>query len=61
MLIEELNAAEGNGTGYPGPAGDVGAVEEILPQLLIGDQVRGLMIVFSQLTDGSDVGFLSSG
>ena len=61
ILIEELDAAEGNGTGHPGPAGDIGAVEEILPQLLIRDQVGGLMIVFSQFAHGSGVRFLSPG
>jgi hypothetical protein len=61
MLIEELDAAEGDGTCYPGPSGDIGAVKEILAQFLIGDQVGGLMIVFSQFADGSGVGFLSPG
>ena len=58
VLIEELDSTESNGTGHPRPAGDIGAVEEILPQFLIGDQIGGLVIVFSQLADGSGVGFL---
>jgi len=61
MLIEELDSTEGNGTGHPGPSGDIGAVEEILPQFLIRDQVWGLMIVFSQFADGSGVGILGAG
>ena len=60
MLIEELDSTEGNGTGHPGPAGDIGAVEEILPQFLIRDEIRGLMIVFSQFADRSGVGFLGA-
>ncbi len=58
MLIEELDSTQGNGTGHPGPAGDIGAVEEILPQFLIRDQVGRLMIVFSQFADGSGVSLL---
>ena len=58
MLIEEFDSTEGNGTGHPGPAGDIGAVEEILPQFLIRDEIRGLVIVFSQFVNCPGIGFL---
>jgi hypothetical protein len=61
VFIEELDATEGDSTGDPGPSGHIGAVEEILPQFLLRDQVWGLMIVFSQFADGPGVGFLGSG
>jgi len=61
LLVEELDPTEGNGTGHPRPAADIGAEEEILPQFLIRDQVRGFMVVLSELEDRSGVGLLGAG
>jgi hypothetical protein len=61
VLIEEFDAAQGDGAGHPGPSGDIGAIEEILPQFLIGDQVWGFMVVFGEFADGPGVGLLGSG
>jgi len=61
LLIEELDPTQGNGTGHPGPAGDIGAKEEILPKFLFRDPIRGLMVVFSEFPYGSSVGFLGPG
>ena len=58
IFVEELDSTEGNGAGHAGPAADIGAEKEILSQFLIRNQVRGLMIVFSQFTNRSGVGFL---
>jgi len=54
ILVEELDSTEGDGASHPGPAADIGAVEEIVPQFLIRNQVRGLVIVLSQFANRSD-------
>jgi len=60
VLIEEFDAAQGDGAGHPGPSGDIGAIEEIMPQFFIGDQVWGFMVVFGEFEDGPGVGLLGS-
>ena len=61
MLIEELDPAQRNGAGHSGPAGDVGAVEEVLTQFLLGDEIRRFVIVLGELADRSGVGLLGAG
>jgi hypothetical protein len=61
MLTEEFDSTEGNGTGHPRPTRDIGAVEEILPQFLVRDQVGRLMIMLSEFADGPGVVFLAAG
>ena len=57
-LEEELDRAEGNGGGRSGDLLDVREVQEVLPQLLLGDLVGGLVIVLRELTNGPDVALL---
>jgi hypothetical protein len=61
LLIEELDPAEGDGAGHAGPAAHIGAVEEVLPEFLLGDQVGGLLVVVAQFPNRSDVRLLGLG
>jgi hypothetical protein len=58
VLVEELDSTEGDCAGHPGPAADIGAVEEVITQFFISNQVRGLVIVFSQFVNCPGIGFL---
>jgi hypothetical protein len=59
MLIEELDAAQGDGTGTARVVFDVFEVEEILTQFFLRDPVGGLVVMFSQLADSPDIHLLS--
>ena len=58
VVVEELDAAQGDGDGCPGVLFDIGEVEEILAEFLLGDPVWRLVVVFGQFADGAQIGFL---
>jgi hypothetical protein len=49
-----------HGSGWPRVLLDILDVEEILSEFLLGDQVRRLLVMLSELPDGPNVGFLSA-
>jgi len=55
VLVEELEAAEGNGVGAAGDFLDGGEVEEVVTELLFREGVGRGMIEAGQLGDGADV------
>jgi hypothetical protein len=57
-LVEELDAAEGDGETGRGEVLDVGEVEEVLAELVLPELVGGPVEVCGQLADGADVGLL---
>ena len=55
ILIEEFDAAQGNGAGAAAPFLDVFTVQEIFSQILFGDPAGGLVKVFAQLANSPDI------
>ena len=58
VVVEELDAAQGDGDGRPRVLLEIGEVEEILAEFLLGDPVGRFVVVFRQLADGAQVGLL---
>ena len=54
VLVEELDAAQRNGAGAPRVVLDVFDIEEIVTEFLLHNLVRGFVVMFRQLADGSD-------
>jgi len=61
VIIEELDAAQGDGTGAAAPLFDVFTVQKVLPQIFFASPARGLVEVFAQLADGAYIQFLGTG
>ncbi len=60
MLIEELDAAYCDGGSGPRVMLDILEKEEVVSEFFVRDEVRGLVVMLGELTDGSDVAFLSA-
>ena len=60
VLIEKLDLTKRDGTGATRPFLNVFDIQEILTQLLFSYQVRGFVVMFGQLTYGSNIHPLSS-
>ena len=60
VLVEELQAAQGDGGAAAGPVLDVLDVEKVLPQFFVADLIRRLVIVLGQLADGPDIHLLGA-
>jgi hypothetical protein len=60
VLIKELDPTNSDGAGTSGPLLDILGVEEIVPELLFGDQVRGLVVMFRQLAHGANIHLLGA-
>jgi hypothetical protein len=59
VLIEELDTADGDGAGASGPFLDILAVEEIVTEFLLCDEVGGFIVMLGELTNGPDIHLLS--
>lgn len=57
-LVEELDAAEGNGTGRAGVVFDVLDIQERVPELFLSHLGRRLVVMFGQLAHGPDIHLL---
>jgi len=59
MLIEEANSAIADPHGIGGPVINVFALEEIVLELLLGDEIGGFAIELAEHANGAGVGLLS--
>ncbi len=59
MLIEELDAADGDGGSGPRVMLDILEKEEVVSEFFVSNEVRRLVIVFGKLADSADVAYLS--
>ena len=59
VFIEEANAAIADAHGIGGPVINVFALEEIVLELLLGDEIGGFAIELGEHADGAGVGLLS--
>ena len=59
VFVEEANAAIADAHGIGGPVIDVLAVEEIVLEFLLGDQIGGFAIELGEHANGAGVGLLS--
>ena len=59
VFEEEADAAIADAHGIGGPVIDVLAVEEIVLEFLLGDQIGGFAVELGEHTDGAGVGLLS--
>lgn len=59
MLEEEANATIADAHGIGGPVINVFALEEIVLEFLLGDQIGGFAIELGEHTDGAGIGLLS--
>ncbi len=60
LLIEELEATEGDGGGGPGQFLLVSQIEKVLAQVFIAELLRAAVVMLGQLPDGAAVSLLSS-
>jgi len=60
VLDKELDVAQGDRDGGPRIVLDLGEMEEVLAEVLVGDQVRRFAEVLGQLADGADVSLLGA-
>ncbi len=59
MLEEELDAAYCDGGSGPRVVLDILEKEEVVSEFFVRDEVGRLVVMLSELTDGSDVAYLS--
>jgi hypothetical protein len=60
-LVEELDAAQRDGEAGPGEVLDVGEVQEVLAEIVLGEAIGGPVEVPGELADSVDVGLLGAG
>jgi hypothetical protein len=60
VLEEELDGAQGDGCSRARPLFDIDDVKEVVSEFLLRDEVRGLVEVISELTDGADIALLGA-
>ncbi len=58
VLIEELDAAQGDGAGGSRPFLDILDVQEVVAQFFFSDLVRRLVVVFGEFTHGAQIHLL---
>ena len=60
VLVEELQAAQGDGGAAARPVFDILNVEKVLPQFFVVDLIRRLVVMLGELADGANIHLLGS-